>query len=82
MSAKTHQPEHKVTSNPDVVSIRDFYGHDIRIALLEKTAADIHNILIEMKSEARADTRELRGYIIGVYAIMGAAALGRIFGLI
>lgn len=74
--------EHKTNTSSDIVSIRDFYGHDVRIALLEKTAAAIFNILREMKADARADTRELRGYIIGVYAIICAATLGRMFGII
>lgn len=34
---------------PDVIDIRDFYNHETRIALLEKSVGDIGQSLIEIK---------------------------------
>lgn len=48
------------------------------VALLKQKNDGFYNLMSDIKS----DIRELRTYVIGLYAVIGAAALAKILGVL
>jgi hypothetical protein len=66
-----------------------FTQQQVDIKLLNQKNDVFNQSLIRLESslqsnmsEVKSDIRELRSYIIGIYAVMGAAALAKVFGVL
>ena len=59
-----------------------FTQEQVDIKLLNQKNDNFNQSLIRLESSLQSGMSELRAYIIGIYAVMGAAALAKIFGVL